>query len=268
MKKRIVIAAALCLVLLLSLNTAALADLNLAGVRAVPNQKIALRTGPSTAYGEMDTMAQSTSVVALELEEGNGVTWVLIELEMYGSRVRAYTGLKRLSLTGPLPYANHDRLSRRLVSEGTVFTAPDLNATVRATLPAGTSVTFLGFEGEYCFIEYSRNGELNRGYVRQEDFWVDQYEFAEYFPENDGETFYAISNYSPLYAQPNDQSEILAWAPFDASATCLSSEQDYLPRGWYSLYYGGLHGYGYYMDFCDLRFPDPETAHAFAEGDW
>ena len=267
MKKRLA-AAALALVLLLSLSPAALADLNRAGVRAIPNQKLSFRTGPNTAYGELYTLPQSTPIVALELENGNGVTWVLVEFEYGGSRVRAYTGLKRMSLSGYVPYANHYALSRRLVSSAEVYAAPDMLATVRASLSAGTSVTFLGFEGAYCFIEYRYGGELNRGYIREEAFWVDQGEFAEYFPDNYGDTYYAISSYSPLYAKPDLNSTVLAWAPFDASASYFYYAQDGLPRGWYSLYYGGMHGYGYYMDFCDLRFPDPDTAHEFVQYDW
>ena len=266
MKKRVAVVAALALALLLLLDAAALADLNLAGVRAIPNQKLSFRTGPNTAYGELYTVSQDTPIVALELENGNGVTWVLVEFEYMGSRVRAYTGLKRMSLTGYVPYASHDALSRHLVSDAEVYAAPDMQATVRAWLPAGMSVTFLGFEGNYCFIEYTYAGELNRGYIREENFWIDQYEYAEDFPEKESDTFYAISTYSPLYARPDLNSEVLAWAPFDASATYLFYED--APGPWFPLYYGGLHGYGYYMDFCDLRFPDPDTAHEFVKDDW
>ena len=270
MKKRLALIAALALCFLLCLSEAALADLNLAGVRAIPNQKLSFRTGPNTAFAELDTLSQDTPIVALELEEGNGVTWVLVEFEYYGSRMRAYTGLKRMSLTGYIPYADHYNLSRRLVLDGQVYTAPDLNATVRDVLPAGTSVTFLGFEGAYCFIEYRWGGELDRGYVRQEDFWVDQYEFAEYFPENPGDAVYAVSTYSPVYAEPSERSEIIAWAPFDASAAILFDEWLYSsPDDWIPLYYGGLRGYGRHDDFCDLRFPDPATAHDFiSNGGW
>ena len=35
------------------------------------------------------------------------------------------------------------------------------------------------------------------------------------------------------------------------------------PDGWLPIYYGGLHGYGRYDEFCDLRFATPEQARAF-----
>ena len=31
---------------------------------------------------------------------------------------------------------------------------------------------------------------------------VDLGEFAEYFPDNDGDTYYSINAYSPMYAAP------------------------------------------------------------------
>ena len=190
------------LLLLALVSVSACAAPNLAGVRAVPNQKLSLRTGPNTAYGEIDTVPQTTPIVAIELEEGNGVTWVLVEFEYFGSRMRVYTGLKRMALTGSIPYASHDRLPRTLLSDSAVYAAPDLHAAERATLKAGTTVTFLGFEGSYCLIEYRAGGELNRGYVREENFMVDLGEFAEYFPDNDGDTYYSINAYSPMYAAP------------------------------------------------------------------
>ncbi|MBQ8954150.1 MAG: hypothetical protein IJ048_08545 [Clostridia bacterium] len=261
MKKAFAKKAMLALLALALLSASAWAEPNLAGVRAIPNQKLSFRTGPSTAYGEIDTLPQSTPIVAIELEEGNGVTWVLVEFEYYGSRMRAYTGLKRMALTGYIPYASHDWLSRTLLFDSAVYAAPDLNAAQRAELRAGTTVTFLGFEGSYCFIEYRAGGELNRGYVREEDFMVDLGEFAEDFPDNDGDTFYSINAYSPMYASPSERSEVLFDVPFDASVTVLFSEFDSTPSDWLSIYYGGLHGYGRYDDFCDLRFSSPEQAH-------
>ncbi len=255
--------AAFALALVLIMSPAALASVNLWGVRAEPNQKLAFRTGPNTAYGELYTLPQSTAINALELEEGNGVVWVLVDFEYNGSRVRAYTGLKRMSLSGGIPYANHDHLIRRLQSGGDVYASPDMNAAVRATLAEGDEVDFLGFEGDYCFIEYRSGGELNRGYVRQELFWIDQYEYAEYFPENDTFTYYAVCRFSRMYAQPSERSELLFSIPFDASVTVDYWEIEDTPDGWLPIYYGGLHGYGRYDEFCDLRFATPEQARAF-----
>ena len=113
-----------------------------ASVPATPNQKLAFRTGPNTKYVELYSLPQSTSIRAIEYEEGNGVTWVLVEFEYAGSRVRAYTGLKRMSLSGYVPYAQHDSLNRRLQMTADVYAAPDMNATVRARLSEGSTVTW------------------------------------------------------------------------------------------------------------------------------
>ena len=261
-RKAIILAVAL-LIALLACGNAAVAEINLVGVRAVSDRELTFLTGPAADCGKICALPQGSPFVALELENGNGVIWVLAEFEYNGGRVRGYTELQRLSLNGYVPYAAHDRLDRRLVNDGAAYAAPDLNAMVRASLRAGTSVTFLGFEGAYCLIEYRENGELNRGYVREESFWVDMGDFAEDFPENDSDTLYAVCASSPIFAEPDVASEVLVYAPFDASATILYSEFDTTPDDWYSLYYGGMHGYGRYMDFCDLRFPDPESAHSF-----
>ncbi len=265
MKRCIVLRAAALLLMLALMMPAAFAGVNIAGVRAVPNQKLAFRTGPNTAYGELYTLPQDTAINALELEDGNGVTWVLVDFEYNGSRVRAYTGLKRMSLSGYVPYARHDHLSRRLQSAGDVYAAPDMHSALRATLSAGTVVDFLGFEGDYCFIEYNSYGELNRGYVRQEAFWIDQYEYAEYFPDNDTFTFYAVDYYSSMYAQPSTNSQLLFSIPFDNSVTIDYNEMLSAPDGWLPIYYGGLRGYGQYNDFCDLRFSTPEQAREFMD---
>ena len=248
------------LTVLLLLSFSAFAELNLDGVRAVPNQKLAFRTGPNTAFGELYTLPESTDIVALEIEYGNDVPWVLVEYQYNGKRVRAYTGLKRMDLTGYVPNANHERLARRLVNQGTVYAAPDLHAEIRATLSAGTTVTFLGYEGAFCFIEYTAYGEQNRGYVREEDFMVDLGETVEDFPKNDQDTFYVIEEYAYLYESPSQTSAILRTMRFDESVTVLDSCFDAAPDDWIEIYYGGLKGYTLLRDVCDLRFASPEQA--------
>lgn len=265
--KHAILLKSLALALLIALvGLMALAEPNLNGVRAAANQPLAFRTGPNTAYGELYTLPQDTPIVAIELEEGNGVIWALVEFQHAGRRVRAYTGLKRLNLMDSVPYAEHERLKRSLVSGSTVYAAPDLNAEVRCTLPEGYEVVFLGFDGAYCFIEYSVSGALDRGYVREEAFMVDLGEFAEPFPDNPGDSWYAISASAPMYERPGG-GELLFDIPFDASVTILFDEYYSAPDGWISLYYGGLHGYGRYDDFCDLRFDSPEQAREIL-GDW
>ena len=241
----------------------ALAELNLAGVRATPIQNLALRTGPGAQYGELYMMPSSTAITVLELEEGNGVTWALMEFMKDGKRVRAYTGLKRMTLAGSVPYARHAHLSRRLVNSVDVYDAPDYSAGVRGWLSKGTTVDFLGFEGDFCFIEWTSGGTPNRGYIYSYGFWVDQYSYAEYFPLTNDDTWYAVDWICPMYSEPSDRSGVLFNIPFDACVTVNYDELISAPDGWIPLYYGGLKGYGRDDQFCDLRFDSPESAKQF-----
>ena len=221
------------------------------GLRAVPNQQLHFRTGPNTAFTDLYVLPKSTPIVAIELEEGNDVTWVLCDFEYKGSRVRGYTGLKRMEISGGISWANHARLERRLVRDAEVFASPDLSSTVRAQLSSGATVTFLEFEGSYCFIEYRRGSQRERGYVLEDCFMVDQDEYLEDFPSNDGMTLYVVSASAPMYAGPGPDSALLFNIPYDACVSVPWDEGysgDYMP-----IYYGGLRGYGYYRDFNDLR---------------
>lgn len=222
-----------------------------AGVRAAANQELHFRTGPNTAYTDLYVLPESTPIVAIEFEEGNDVTWVLCDFEYRGSRVRGYTGLRRMSLeSADIDYAHHTRLQRSLVYDADVFSSPDLTSSVRTRLSAGTTVTFLEFEGAYCFIEYKRGSQLERGYVREECFMIDQDEFLESFPENDADSIYVVSPSARMYAAPGG-GELLYDIPYDSSVSIYYDE--YLFDGYMSVYYGGLHGYVSYLDLNDLR---------------
>jgi len=52
-------------------------------------------------------MPSSTELTAIEYEEGNGVTWVLVEFMRDGQLDRAYTGLKRMTVHGDILWADH-----------------------------------------------------------------------------------------------------------------------------------------------------------------
>lgn len=260
MKRRLI---ALMLVAVLLLRApSALASYVLGGVRATPRERLAFRTGPGTQYTELYTLPMDTGIVAIEMEYGNDVPWLLCEFQYQGRRVRAYTGLKRLSLQDDVAAASHAWLNRRLVYDADILDAPDLDAGVRGFLSAGERVEFLGFEGDYCFIEYGDGDRLNRGYIREESFMPDPGEFEEYFPDNPGMTLYVIRPSANLYAEPSESAEVLFNMPFGASCDWEydSAVSGRTPTGWRALYYGGLLGFGRSKDFSDLRFEDPEDA--------
>ena len=137
----------------------------LASVSATPNQKLAFRTGPSTSYVELYTLPQSTSIRAIEYESGNDVTWVLVEFVYQNSVCRAYTGLKRMSVNGYIPWADHLYWDACTTQSCDVWAAPSYSAGYRATLSKGSYVSILDYEGDFCFIEFYDGGTLSRGYV-------------------------------------------------------------------------------------------------------
>ena len=158
MKK--LLAALLAATLLAALLTTASA-----AVSATPNQKLALRTGPNTRYVELYTLPQSTRITAFEYESGNGVTWVLVEYTYNGEVCRGYTGLKRMSVHGSIPWADH--LDRRVsVSRaGTVYAAPTRSGGYRGRVERRDTVTLLRYEGSWAYIEFDDRGTPSRGYV-------------------------------------------------------------------------------------------------------
>ena len=140
----------------------------LPGVPASPIDKLAFRTGPNTKYVELYTLPQSTAITAYEYEEGNGVTWVLVEYNWEGRIWRAYTGLKRMIVNGNIPWADHICTDVYLVDSADVLAAPNANAGRRGyTLIPGEQVTILEYDGGYAFIEFydSNASAPSRGYI-------------------------------------------------------------------------------------------------------
>ena len=138
----------------------------LAYITAIPNQKLAFRTGPGTKYVELYTMPQSTDLTAIEYEEGNGVTWVLVEFWKDGGWVRAYTGLKRMSVQGELQWADHLNISAYADYNENVISGPGPMYAPRGEINPGDVVTILRYEYDYAYIEfYDAEGTPSRGYV-------------------------------------------------------------------------------------------------------
>ena len=158
MKK--VLAAVLALCMMLGVGA-------LASVRAVPNQKLSFRTGPNTKYVELYTLAQSTSITAIEYEEGNGVTWVLVEFTKDGERVCAYTGLKRMSVQGDIPWANHINTPVIVNTAGQVYAAPGYDGAYRGKVVEGETVELLRYDGDFVYIEFydGKNKAPSRGWI-------------------------------------------------------------------------------------------------------
>lgn len=157
--KRIV---AILLVLLM-----AIAGLSASAAMAFPNQQLSFRTGPNTRYTELFTLPQSTSITPLELEEGNGVMWVMCEFTYKGNTYHGYTGLKRMDLVGNIMVADHIFRNACMIQGCSVYTAPSSNAAVRGKVGQYELVNYLRSENGYDYIEFydSASKSPSRGWV-------------------------------------------------------------------------------------------------------
>lgn len=153
----------LCLILCLAL---ALSGSALA-VTATPNQKLAMRSGPSTHYTEPGSMPQNTALTAIEYEEGSGVTWVYIEFWRDGKLDRGYTGLKRMTVNGKIPYAQHLYQTDYMDESCNVYSGPGDYYLSHYYIYDGTEVSVLRYEDGFAFIEYydEYKDALIRGWV-------------------------------------------------------------------------------------------------------
>ena len=156
-----VICLILTVLMLLSFAAPALA------VTATPNQRLFFRTGPTTSYVGIGHMPQSTALTAIEYEQGSGVTWVLCEYTRDGYLERAYTGLKRMTVNGSIPWADHLNISTTISSAASVYGGPGTYYIYRASLYSGAYVTLLRYDGDYAYIEFidPPTGEPSRGWV-------------------------------------------------------------------------------------------------------
>lgn len=219
----------------------------LAAAPATPNQKLAFRTGPSTAYTELFTLPQSTEIVALEYEEGSGVTWVLVEFEYKGQVMRGYTGLKRMTVHGDIPWANHAWHRVTCISGADIYAAPSSNAAVRGQLGYLESVSLLRFDGDYVYIEYtdSATGQLSRGWVADWSLNIDNNTYygdsLAPTPVLTGDTSISmrVRDYTTMYSAPDFTSATTVLIPKNAVIECFG----YLYCGFSIVEYAGQVGY-------------------------
>lgn len=163
----------------------------MAQASAIPNQRLSFRTGPSTRYTELFTLPESTHIVPLAYEEGNGVTWVLCEFQYNGELYQGYTGLKRMEVRGNVPWAEPFFAGGIILNTTPVYSAPSTSAAQYSWLSRGESVMllqsdydtegdtipyeglYLDFSLDYAYIEYydTAAGAPARG-------WVSEYDIA------------------------------------------------------------------------------------------
>ena len=138
----------------------------LAAVSATPNQLLFFRTGPTVDYAPLCEMSERTALTAIEYESGSGVTWVLVEFMRNGMPERGYTGLKRMTVHGDIPWADHWNVPATLQQAAAVYAGPGYEYTPHGNLASGSGVTLLRQEGDFSFVDYiDRDGYPSRGWV-------------------------------------------------------------------------------------------------------
>ncbi|MDL2318907.1 hypothetical protein LJC74_07540 [Eubacteriales bacterium OttesenSCG-928-A19] len=134
------------------------------GLEPIPatlNQKMATRTGPSTAYTEdHGTLPADTFIVVYQQEMGSGVPWVMVEFERSGLPVRAYTGLKRVDVSGEIPWATQKPILATVRQETAAHFGPGTcYMPASSTVAGGTPVEVYCEENGWALIDYQYSSE-------------------------------------------------------------------------------------------------------------
>lgn len=132
---------------------------------AYTNQKIATRSGPSTAYDEIRTfnVPVGTPVNVLRIQETNGTPWVEIEFLYEGQWVRVWTGKKRIdkAATGGLQ-GDYEATGVGVIESNTsgLYGPGSEYRTLYTNVAAGTTVEIMDEENGWYLVQYrASNGK-------------------------------------------------------------------------------------------------------------
>ena len=137
-------------------------------VKIHPNQNISTRSGPGTKYTEPGTFSKNYDYTVYYQTQGNSVNWGYVEFEGNSGKIRAYTGVKRFSSDGYLPY---DEESWTYAYVNTSFQTRygpgyDYVEAPYESPSYGTYVQAYYTENNWTMIEYTlSNGYQHRGWV-------------------------------------------------------------------------------------------------------
>ena len=145
------------------------------GMQAVLIEDLATRSGPSTTYtgcGSYKMRGTYVRVISRAFDNG-GVQWAQVEFAYGGALRRAYTGVKRLSLSqADLARIPEEDLTR-FIGYGTLNTAvnpkygPGTNYATYSdrTMGRGTQVAVISAENGYYQVECYYNNAVFRSWI-------------------------------------------------------------------------------------------------------
>ncbi len=140
----------------------------IASVKTTLKKKMATRSGPGTKYTSTGTFPKSTEVSAIEKYEVNGTYWVLVDFKHKDAHYRAYTGLKRLNISGKsINTAKYSSKKGTTLVDAKISYGPGSNyASYKKSIPAGTEVKVVAVVGDYLHVDVKHGGKIRRGYVK------------------------------------------------------------------------------------------------------
>lgn len=137
-------------------------------VSIFPNQNISTRTGPGTKYTEPGTFSGNKDYTVYYQTSGSGVNWGYVEFLSGNQLIRAYTGVKRFSASGYVPYDEETWIYKDIFSSFSTRYGPGyeyMEAPFEKTT-YGSRVKAYFTENGWTMIEYElSNGYLHRGWV-------------------------------------------------------------------------------------------------------
>jgi len=139
------------------------AEIERTPIPAQLNQRMATRSGPSSAYTEeLGTVPKTTEIVVL-WQEGNGVSWVMVEFSRSGKLYRAYTGMKRIDTDSEVPELAAKGQKAIIVPEIRPYYGPGTQyELVNHTLRGGQIVDICIQERGYALIDYVHPEEATK----------------------------------------------------------------------------------------------------------
>jgi len=138
---------------------------------ARPNQKLSLRTGPSTSYAMIGGMPKSTGISVFYQTAGNDVLWGYVEYQSDGEWYRGYTGMKRIDEDGEVPLVREFSSAARTARDTRLRYGPgDDYARLPGAVPKGAAVQvyYASPDEEWLMVDYG-GGAVRRGWMPAQD---------------------------------------------------------------------------------------------------
>lgn len=122
-------------------------------------QSVSTRSGPNTAYNEPGTFSRDLTYKLYYQTEGNGVSWGYFEFENNGKKYRLYSGMKRVTNTGYVPYDSENTVWAVITQTHTPHYGPGYDyAAAYCEVPENSRVKAIYQDNGWLLFEYEPVG--------------------------------------------------------------------------------------------------------------